>query len=180
MLGSWPIQDVVLILLVVAAGLFDVHTSKVPNALTYPAVVAGLALSPLDGGWPGVGRSVLGLVVGFAPFFVLYLRGGMGGGDVKLMAAVGAIKGFPFIVNAMIASILVGGFFAIALAIWERQVLNALRFVGISVARIFYPALEPIRLEVKRPIPFAAAICLGTFLVLAVEWWHASRAPFVI
>lgn len=177
---AWSIQDVVLLALVVAAGITDVHSNKVPNLLTYPAVVVGLVLSPLPDGWEGVGSSLLGLVAGFVPFFILYLRGGMGGGDVKLMAAIGALKGWPFILNAMMASILVGGLFAMVLVVWERQVVTAVRFIGITIARFFYPALEPIPIPIERPIPFAAAICFGTFLVLAHEWWSLAHSPFLI
>src|SRR3954447_22625979 len=100
-------RDITLILLVTATALFDLRSGKIPNALTYPACIFGLGLSIAEGGGLGLTNSLAGLAVGFLPFFVLYLSGGLGGGDVKLMAAVGALMGFPFSLNALITSVLV-------------------------------------------------------------------------
>lgn len=170
------VQDALLVLLVTAGGLVDVHAGKIPNALTYPACALGLVLALAAGGGAGLLNSLLGLAVGFVPFFLLFLRGGMGGGDVKLVAAIGAIKGFPFIVNAMMASILVGGFIALAIVTWEGRLVQALKYVGTTLGRVVAPRLEPTPLDTGRAIPFGAAICLGTFLSLVGAWLVAARA----
>ena len=82
--------DVLATLVVTTGGLWDIFTKKIPNLLTYPSIVLGLVGAIFVSSSNGFGNHFLGLVVGFLPFFLLYLQGGLGGGDVKLMAAVGA------------------------------------------------------------------------------------------
>jgi len=84
-----------LLAVVAAAAVVDLLTGKVPNWLTYPAAALGLGAWAFMRGWPGVGSSAAGLAVGFVPLFILYRTGaGLGGGDVKLMGAVGALRGW--------------------------------------------------------------------------------------
>lgn len=170
-----PIAEVVLIVVVATAGGWDVATSRIPNWLTYPAVAIGVAAAAA-GASPSLAGSLWGLAVGFVPFFVLYLFGGLGGGDVKLMAAVGALGGFPFVLNAMITAVVVGGLIAVLLVVWEGKALSALRFVGSSFAFVFNPRIERARLDVSRPVPFGVAICLGT-LATQVAVWQGYDSP---
>ena len=83
---------VLAVLVTIAAGL-DLAHHKIPNWLTYTGMVVGLAFGGLAGGWPGLGMAALGLVAGFLPMLVMYMGGGLGAGDVKLMGAVGALLG---------------------------------------------------------------------------------------
>lgn len=162
--------DFMLILLVTAASLFDLRSGKIPNALTYPACIFGIGLAAAEGGWHGLGGSLAGLAVGFLPFFALYLFGGLGGGDVKLMAGVGALMGYPFILNALVTSVLVGGLIALLLVIWEGKLWQAVRFLGTTVGRVFVPGLHREPLAARQNVPFGVAICLGSFLTLISVW----------
>ena len=95
------------------------------------------------------------------------------------MAAIGAIKGYPFVLNAMITSILLGGLVALLILIWEGRLLNVLRFAGATLGRIFYRKIQPEPLEARSAFPFGSVICLGTFLTIAAEWiGHSSPAEF--
>ena len=78
-----------LVVAVVAAG-WDLKTRRIPNRLTFGAAIAGLAYHVLTGGLAGLGQSAGGLAVGLAVFMIPFALRGMGGGDVKLMAALGA------------------------------------------------------------------------------------------
>ncbi|OYW10765.1 MAG: hypothetical protein B7X34_04225 [Acidobacteriia bacterium 12-62-4] len=71
----------------------DLRSRTISNWTTLGAMLAGLTYHSLNGGWAGLGSSMIGLIVGFCAFLVFYLLGGMGGGDVKLMAGFGAILG---------------------------------------------------------------------------------------
>jgi prepilin peptidase CpaA len=174
------IRELALVLLVTAASLLDLRRGKIPNALTYPACLFGLGLAAADGGWSGLTGSLLGLAVGFLPFFALYLLGGLGGGDVKLMAAVGALMGYPFILNALVTSVLVGGLIALLLVIWEGKLWQAIRFLGLTVGRVFIPGLQREPLSARQNVPFGVAICLGSFLTLLCVWrGYASPAQLL-
>ena len=74
----------------------DIRTGKIPNALTYPLWVFGWVYALLAAGRSGLVDSFSGFFLAFIPCFFLYLAGGFGGGDVKLMAAVGALMGWRF------------------------------------------------------------------------------------
>ncbi len=79
--------------LMTIAVVIDVKTRRIPNWLTVSAFVAGLLFHTITNGWEGLGFALGGFGVGFGILLVLWLIGGGGGGDVKLMGAVGAWVG---------------------------------------------------------------------------------------
>ena len=85
---NW-VMWVVSVTLVVAAVIDGLYL-KVPNKITYPLIVAGWTYSTLIGGWPGLGWSLLATMFGLGLLFGLHLIGGMGAGDVKLLAGIAA------------------------------------------------------------------------------------------
>jgi prepilin peptidase CpaA len=72
---------------------FDVRFGRIPNLLTFGAAAAALVYSGITGGWTGLGLSLAGWGAGCAIFVPWFLLGGMGAGDVKLLAALGAWLG---------------------------------------------------------------------------------------
>lgn len=99
----------ILALLTACAGAYmDLKTRKIPNRLVLPAMIAGLALNAVAGGVMGIWGSFAGIIVGFS-MIVLWMLGAFKAGDVKLYMAIGAIGGWQFVLNAILASILVGG-----------------------------------------------------------------------
>ena len=92
------------------AAVIDSRTRRLPNWLTAPAVLLGLVFHTATGGLSGLGFSLAGLATGFGILFVLWLIGGSGGGDVKLIAAVGAWVGFTPILIVFFLSALVAVF----------------------------------------------------------------------
>ena len=71
----------------------DCRTKRIPNWTCLFVFVSGLFLEFVFRGWTGLGAALIGGLLGFVAFLIPYLRGGMGGGDVKLMAAFGALLG---------------------------------------------------------------------------------------
>ena len=168
---------------VAAAAVIDLLTGKVPNWLTYPAVVVGLAVSAVSDGWSGLGSSAAGLAVGFVPLFVFYRMGaGLGGGDVKLMGSVGALRGWPFIVVAMFYSFIVAAVMGIVLMVWRGQTQATLRRIGRTLKSVALPGATIVSPSSPESIqvPFAACVCLGTAWCLTEEalkgtLWEAIR-----
>src|SRR5215471_12693389 len=89
---SYPALALLAALLGVAV-LTDLRSHRVPNLLNLAGLIAGLALQTYTAGLHGLGDGLLGACVGLACFAPLYLLKGMGAGDVKLLAAVGAVLG---------------------------------------------------------------------------------------
>ena len=144
--------------LVITAAIFDIRSRRIPNWLTLSGILLGLGLNallaypyPLE----GLKYSGLGMLFAFAVYFVLYLIHAMGAGDVKLMAAVGAILASPsgwfrlFIVTALI-----GGMFAVVLLLAKGRVRKTFWNVAYLVNELGHaraPYMTHEELDVKSP-----------------------------
>jgi prepilin peptidase CpaA len=169
-----PIQ-IVLLLLVIPAALYDILYRRIPNWLTLAGTVAGLTINLLVGGLPGVRESLLGLLLGFTFYFLLYLLRGMGAGDVKLMAAVGAIAGPAAWLRIFILTAFLAGFFGFLLASSKgrlKETLSNFAFMLHQLAFFRAPHLQRPDLDVRNPerlrMPHGAAAGLGCILYLAI------------
>jgi prepilin peptidase CpaA len=111
---------------VIGAG-WDVVTYRIPNVLTYTAMVVGLVCHVVFERWAGLYRGPAGLLLGGGIFLVLYLLRTMGAGDVKLMAAVGAFAGPSKILEIALYSAIAGGIFAIVVAIFKGRLRQTFR-----------------------------------------------------
>src|SRR5262245_29572359 len=109
----------VTVVLVVAATI-DGFELKVPNWVTFPFILTGWLYSTLAFGWEGLGWSLLGTVVGLALLLPLYAIGGMGAGDVKLLAGVGAWIYGMHTAYAFAASAVVGALLAVLMVLCRR------------------------------------------------------------
>jgi len=108
----WTIWWVTVVLIV--AAVIDGFELKVPNWITFPFIISGWIYSTAAFGWEGLGWSLVGTLVGLALLLPLYSIGGMGAGDVKLLAGVGAwVYGthtaYAFAVSAIVGAVLAVG-----------------------------------------------------------------------
>src|SRR5690349_15418627 len=101
-----PFLQLILASVLLVAGVTDLRSSKIPNWLTLSTMVAGLLGHSLLNGLPGLLFSAKGLGLGLAMFLLLYIIGGMGAGDVKLLAAVGSFIGAEGVLSAGITAML--------------------------------------------------------------------------
>lgn len=173
-MGGLTLPDVVTVLAVAAGGIADVRTGRIFNSITYPAIVVGLIANGLGLG-VGLADAVVGFLVALIPFYLLFSVGWMGGGDVKLMAAIGALKGFPFVLHAMFYAIFMGGVAAALLLIWRgqigatlRQLVKLLRQLAISLVLPGSSVVEPVA-PLGGSLPFGVAICFGTLVAMALQ-----------
>src|ERR1035438_9861698 len=77
----------------IAAITVDIRHRRIPNGLSAGLVLIGILSAGISGGWVGLADGMLGATLAFAVFLIHYLLGGLGGGDVKLMAGFGALTG---------------------------------------------------------------------------------------
>jgi prepilin peptidase CpaA len=114
------------LLCAIAGAVYDVTTRRIPNAFTLPAIVFGLLLHFTLGGWRQLGTAAAaGLFCGLI-FLLFHLAGGMGGGDVKLITAVGCNAGLLRIGPLLLLTSLSGGVMAIGLALYHRRLKQTL------------------------------------------------------
>ena len=144
----------------------DVRSRRIPNWLTGSGVVAGLLLHLLLGGWRSMGGAVLGGLIAGALFFVFYIGGGLGAGDVKLMVAVCCLAGWGGVAGILIGTALIGGVLAIALALLHRRLKET--FINMGRLVVFHgtSGLRPHPdLNLSNPrtlrLPYGLAIAAG-------------------
>lgn len=97
------------------AAVIDGWKLKVPNWITFPFVISGWLYHLVAHGYSGLGSSLLGCAVGLGLLLLPYVIGGMGAGDVKLFAGVGAWMGASITFGAFCVSAAVGGVLALLL-----------------------------------------------------------------
>jgi prepilin peptidase CpaA len=150
----------------------DVRTGRIPNWFTYSGLIAGLLLRLGLSRWPGFRGGLLGVLVGGGLFYVLMMVGGMGGGDVKLMAAVSAWAGVAQIFLVLIATAIAGGILALFYIFFRRQVWQTLRNSIELMRHHLTRGLRPhpelnIHREGSVRVPYGLAIALGTLYCLS-------------
>ncbi len=106
-------KDIVVLGVVLTAAVIDVRTHRIPNILTFGSAAAAFGYYAWAAGAPGLAASAGGWAIGVALFLPMFLLRGMGGGDVKLLGAVGAWLGPWGVLYAGLYSVLAGGVLAL-------------------------------------------------------------------
>jgi prepilin peptidase CpaA len=158
-------SQVVLTIGLAAAVVTDVRTRRIPNILTGMIAAAGLGLA-VGGGSVTPLQAVLGMAAGLLLMMPGHLIGATGAGDVKLMAAIGAVVGSGLILRVFLYAAVAGGVFALAVAA-HRGLLMA----TLEGARRLVTAPAEARHTVESPsranrFAYGPAIAVGTFVAL--------------
>lgn len=124
-LGYWDLVLATLIPGTLLASWIDYAQRRVPNWLNAALLLTGLALQAAYFGWGGVGLGLLGALVGFGLLIVPWMMHGMGAGDVKLMAAIGAFLGPWLTLVSFCVGALLGGVTAVVMILSTRRALHA-------------------------------------------------------
>ncbi|NTV53394.1 MAG: hypothetical protein HGA76_10345 [Candidatus Firestonebacteria bacterium] len=136
----------------------DLAQRKVYNVLTYPALLAAVVWHTAAHGWLGLGFSLLGLTAGGLIFFPAFWAGGMGAGDIKLMAVVGAFLGWRFALNAALDAAVIGGVFAVVFLLVKRELWSTLH----RTLRLLFPGkTSGVARSASYALPYAVFISLG-------------------
>ena len=156
------------------AAIYDHRSQRIPNLLTYPTMVIGLAYHCLTSGLDGFLLSAGGLALGIGIFILPYLMGGMGAGDAKLMGAVGSILGPRGVFIAFLFTSLVGGIYALILLLikleYGKDCIS--RWGTVLKTFIFTGQFVPIPARKKEDGPklhYGIAIALGTMFYVFFE-----------
>lgn len=177
----------VVIVATCCAAVTDIRDFKIYHAVTVPLFLSGLGYRALLGGWAGLGDSLAGAFFGFGSLVVFWVLGGMGAGDVKLMAGVGAWLGMPLTFHVFLAASLAAGVYALALVflhhgVGETLVYLQLTWLRLTSLRRRLGTDSTIEDEAKRDnrhsrlIPFAAMILIG--IVAALIWDHVGKRRY--
>jgi prepilin peptidase CpaA len=160
----WP----TFIVLVVAT-FTDLRSRRIPNWLVLPFLVIGVAVSGWLHGWSGVAHSLEGIALGGFLFGVLSWMGGMGMGDVKLCAAIGAWIGPGQLMIALVLTGIVGGIMALCWAAAGGFLGELFGGAGNLIFGFGKRGLKPdpeltLSNPLARKMPYAPAIAIGTLV----------------
>ena len=171
-----------LLMLVVTAAFFDLRSRRIPNWLVLAGLLLGFGLNGFLFEWPGVTRSLEGMGLALLIYFPLYLLRGMGAGDVKLMAAVGAIVGWAAWLGIFFLTAIVGGIAAVALLASRRQLRRGFSNAGYLVFQLLsfrppYARREELDVKSQKAVtlPHGVTIAWGSLLFLGAVWIWAPR-----
>jgi prepilin peptidase CpaA len=158
-------------ILLTLACLTDLRSRRIPNVLTLSAAAAAVLFHLATGGWSAAAWSVAGLVLGALLFFPMFALRGMGAGDVKLLAAIGAWLGPGQVAAVALATSIAGGAIAVVVALAHGYLRSALTNL--------YFVLAHWRVAGVRPLPavtldhgngprlaYAVPIAIGTVVTL--------------
>ncbi len=160
------------VVLLVSA-ITDVRRGRIYNVVTYPTILAGLVGHTIIGGLRGDGDSLglagstAGLALGAVPLGLAWTAGLIGAGDVKLMAAFGALAGWRFTLSAMFYGFAAAALLAIAMMVRTRVVRRtAGRLWRYLVLSISPGAKSQLETQDSPTVPFGLALCIGAAAAL--------------
>lgn len=173
--ASIPLIEICLLIFLAVAAVTDIREHKIYNWNTYPGMVLGAVFNGGASGWPGLqdsltGFALCGLIMVFC--FVLF---NIGGGDVKLIAMMGAFLGVENGIEAMLWTFILGSLMGIAILIWKLGLLHILAktFQHLKIvltAKGWIPPTDEERQPLQRWLFLAPAGFAAGCIILAKPW----------
>jgi prepilin peptidase CpaA len=157
-------------LLVLAVATFtDLRSRRIPNWLVFPFLFAGLATSGWLHGWQGISQSLAGMGLGLFVYGFIFWLGGLGAGDVKLCAAIGAWVGPKQLFMALIITGIAGGIMVVCWAAYAGFLKQLLTGTGDLIFGWKQHGMhrDPelvLTNPLKRKMAYAPAIAVGTLI----------------
>lgn len=161
--------------LVITAAICDLRTRRIPNTLVVTGAIAGLALNLWQLGGLALMQSLAGLFFGLLIFLPIFALGGMGGGDVKLMGAIGALVGLWNFRAVFVFIAISGGIMALAMLWYKGELRTAFKNIGfilneLAHGRAPHKKRPDLTIDSKRSIklPYAVPMAVGCLVFLSL------------
>jgi len=171
------IIDVFLGLLVGISAFTDLRYGKVYNWITFPGMVLGIGLNSISYGLPGLRNSLIGLLTGGLFLILGFAWGGIGGGDIKLLAAIGSLKGYSFVLWGGMYGIILCGLMALITMVRQKVLIQSIKRIFYTLFSLLIPKLKVVPLGKKDsvPLPFGFFIAVGMIfhwveLTFKIKW----------
>ncbi|WLD93938.1 prepilin peptidase [Alkalihalobacillus sp. AL-G] len=166
--------DTLLLIVLTICVITDVRKRLIYNKVIFPALIVALFSHLLINGLTGFGTSLLGFSMGFSILLIPYFLGGMGAGDVKLLALIGALKGPAFVINTSIYMAIIGGLLALGILLFRGGSLKRfsyyIKWLYARTKGVNAPlALTKESMKVK--YPYGVAIAGGAILSFVGKAW---------
>ena len=164
--------NVAIALILIISVITDLRNRKILNIITLPAILIALIYHSFTSGLSGFYFSGQGFLIGVGLLLIPFIMGGIGAGDVKLLAAIGAWKGTIFVIYTGVYGAIIGGIIALIILLRQRRLVFTLKQMLFSI-RFLKSATEslPIEDDTQKSIsiPYAIPIAAGALLVYLME-----------
>ncbi len=163
------VLNIILIVILLICFITDITVQKIYNKVIFPSLAAAIIIHITSYGYNGLKLSLLGFVTGLCILLVPYLLGGIGAGDVKLLALIGAIKGSIFVMNTAIYMALIGGAIAIMIIMAHKETINFIKGVFLWMYSFFHGTRYKIEFSTTvllKKYPYGVAITAGAAICL--------------
>ncbi len=161
------------LLLALFMAVGDWRTRRIPNYLTFGGALAGLVFQTAMFGWYGFSQAILGWLLGLALLLLPYIYSGMGAGDVKALAALGAWLGPKGIFSVFCYMGVAGGILSLGFLIWKGVLWNYLRRGWLLLQNLILCRSQKLTFATRTPdseltagLPYGVAIALGMLAYL--------------
>ena len=168
------------ILVAAIAAFTDARSGQIPNWLTLPPILLGPLVYGLIGGpWMAAFAVLAALLCGLVPY-VLFRRGAMGGGDVKLFAAIGALAGISAGIEAQLLAFIIASLFAMVRLTWQGKLGRTLKGSLFIVINPLLPKAKRYEVtpEVMTQMRLGIPALLGTLMAVVSRLPLAAGTPF--
>jgi len=163
------IFDFLLVSVLLICLVTDLKERKIYNKVIFPSLIITAMLQFAYSGLGGLKVSLLGFIIGLAILLIPFLLGGMGAGDVKLLALIGAVKGGTFVLNTAIYMALLGGVIALLVIIFQKQTITLIKMLFFWIVSFFSGArckIEFPKSLISKKYPYGVAIVGGAVICL--------------
>lgn len=158
------LNDYLLMALLAICVITDLKERKIYNKVLLPFLIIALVIHLVTGGSAGLGYALGGAAAGFSILLIPYFLGGMGAGDVKLLAVIGALKGTIFVLTAAVYMALAGGILALFVIMFRKGALDRLKQIGMFLGGLRSGMKLPLALDkeaLNATYPYGVAIAIG-------------------
>lgn len=165
------LNDVALGLTLGIAAFTDFREHRIYNKLLGPAFAVAILLQIYFKGWLGLKNSIIGALVGFLILLIPYLLGGIGAGDVKLLAVIGAFGGAKFVITGFLYGAIIGGIIS-AILLARRGSLRTTLYSFPLISPLsgkFIIQNNQLQEAQRERFPYGIAIAIGTILAMLLR-----------
>ena len=169
----FTVEKVLLLGVLIIAVITDIRSNRIPNWLTFPAMIMGLGLNFISAGAYGLLFGIEGLLLGGVLFIILYALGGMGAGDVKFMGAVGSMLGPQMVLWAALYTAIIGGIYALAVIAFHPRTKATRTALQETIKGFVYSRSlkynKPNNVENPPKLCYGVAIAIGTIAAVILK-----------
>lgn len=160
------LPDIAILLVVVISLYTDLRYRKIFNIILFPAFLTGVIYGFYSLGLGGLFFSLQGATLGLALLLIPFMLGGMGAGDVKLLAVIGAWQGPGFVWFCFLCTAIAGGILSVVQLARSKRLFSTLKYTVF----LFIPGAPKVNAfgtlataKTGEAFPYAVAIAAGTF-----------------